>query len=33
PAQSAGHLLDVVDALTPDDSGKLFDWAGKLIQP
>ncbi len=33
PAQSAGHLLDVVDALNPDDSGKVFDWAGKLIQP
>ncbi|MBK8197445.1 MAG: SDR family NAD(P)-dependent oxidoreductase [Acidobacteria bacterium] len=29
--QSAGHLLDVIDRLTPDASGKCFDWAGKEI--
>lgn len=31
PSQSAGHLLNVLDALKPEDSGKLFDWAGKPV--
>jgi len=31
PAQAAGYLLDVADGLTPEDSGKCFDWAGKEI--
>lgn len=31
--RAAGHLLDVVAQLTPDDSGQLFDWAGERIQP
>lgn len=31
PEKSAGALLDVVDRMTPADSGKSFDWAGKLI--
>lgn len=31
--QAAGHLLDVVARLTPADSGQLFDWAGKQIEP
>jgi NAD(P)-dependent dehydrogenase (short-subunit alcohol dehydrogenase family) len=31
PAQAAGYLLDVVDRLTPEDSGKCFDWAGKEV--
>ncbi|MFN7165365.1 MAG: SDR family NAD(P)-dependent oxidoreductase [Hyphomonas sp.] len=31
PQQSAGYLLDVVDRLTPKDSGKCFDWAGKEV--
>ena len=31
PEQSAGYLLDVVDRLTPEDSGKCFDWAGKEV--
>lgn len=29
--QSAGYLLSVIDGLTPDASGKAFDWAGKEI--
>lgn len=29
--QSARHLLSVIDELTPDASGKAFDWAGKEI--
>ena len=33
PARSAGHLLDVVDRLTPADSGHVLDWAGKRIAP
>ncbi|MDP1555061.1 MAG: SDR family NAD(P)-dependent oxidoreductase [Hyphomonas sp.] len=31
PAQAAGYLLGVVDRLTPEDSGKCLDWAGKEI--
>ena len=31
PAQAAGYLLEVVDRLTPEDSGKCFDWAGKEV--
>jgi NAD(P)-dependent dehydrogenase (short-subunit alcohol dehydrogenase family) len=31
PAQSAGHMLAVLDRLTPDDSGKLFAWDGGVI--
>lgn len=31
PPQSAGYLLGVVDRLTPEDSGKCFDWAGKEV--
>lgn len=31
PEQSAGYLLDVIDSLGPDDSGKCFDWAGKEV--
>ncbi len=33
PAQSAGYLLDVLQGLSPGDSGKVFDWAGKEIAP
>ncbi|MEO1321446.1 MAG: SDR family NAD(P)-dependent oxidoreductase [Pseudomonadota bacterium] len=29
--QSAAYLISVVDQLTPADSGKAFDWAGKEI--
>ena len=29
--RSANHLLDVIDGLTPDHSGKAFDWAGLEI--
>jgi NAD(P)-dependent dehydrogenase (short-subunit alcohol dehydrogenase family) len=29
--RSAAHLLDVIKGLTPADSGKCFDWAGKEI--
>lgn len=31
PDQSAGHLLDVIDKLTPAHSGKLFAWDGAEI--
>jgi NAD(P)-dependent dehydrogenase (short-subunit alcohol dehydrogenase family) len=31
PDQSAAHLLDVIDTLTPTQSGKLFAWDGAEI--
>lgn len=31
PEQAATYLLDVIAGLTPHDSGKAFDWAGKEI--
>lgn len=31
PEVAAGHLLSVVDGLTPDDSGGFFDWAGARV--
>ncbi|MEM9180025.1 MAG: SDR family NAD(P)-dependent oxidoreductase [Pseudomonadota bacterium] len=31
PDQSAAYLLSVIDALSPDQSGKAFDWAGQEI--
>ena len=31
PAQSAGYLLHVLGNLTPEQSGRVFDWAGKAI--
>ncbi|WP_416906825.1 MAG: SDR family NAD(P)-dependent oxidoreductase [Polymorphobacter sp.] len=33
PAQSAAHLLAVVDQLTPSQSGHIFDWRGEEITP
>lgn len=33
PAQSAGHLLGVLDTLTPAQSGRLFAWDGQEITP
>lgn len=33
PEQSACNLLDVLDRLTPEDSGDVFDFAGKRIEP
>lgn len=33
PAQSAGYLLKVMDALKPEDSGKCFAWDGQEIAP
>ena len=32
-ARSAGHLLEVLDGLTPDDSGHCFAWDGQRIPP
>ena len=32
PAQAARNLLDVLDGLCPEDSGQLFDWAGKRVE-
>lgn len=31
-AQSANALLDVIDRLTPDDSGSFWDWKGKRVE-
>lgn len=31
PERSAGHLLDVIDGLTPQDNGGLFAWDGSRI--
>ena len=31
--QSAGYLINVIAALTPAHSGRLFDWAGQEIAP
>ncbi len=31
PARAAGHILDVVDRLTPADSGGFFAWDGSAI--
>ena len=31
-AQSAGYLLDVIDGLDAEDSGKVFDWAGHRVE-
>ena len=31
PDQAAGHLLDVIDNLTPADSGSLFAWDGTRL--
>ena len=33
PAESAAHLLKVIDAATPASSGRLFDWQGLEIAP
>ncbi len=33
PGQSAAALLDVLDRLTPADSGHCFDWRGERIAP
>ena len=33
PDQSAQYLLTVLSGLTPEDSGKIFDWARKEIAP
>lgn len=33
PARAASSLLRVVDDLTPSQSGRIFDWAGKEIAP
>jgi NAD(P)-dependent dehydrogenase (short-subunit alcohol dehydrogenase family) len=31
PAVAATHLLDVISRLTPQDSGKVFDWRGESV--
>lgn len=33
PAESATHLWRVINATTPDDTGKLFAWDGQEIAP
>lgn len=33
PDTAAGHLLDVIANLEVEDSGNVFDWAGKRIDP
>ena len=32
PGHAAGNLLDVIDGLTPDNSGYLFDWKGERVE-
>jgi NAD(P)-dependent dehydrogenase (short-subunit alcohol dehydrogenase family) len=32
PELAAKQLVDVIDGLTPEDSGYLFDWAGKRVE-
>lgn len=31
PEQSAKYLMSVIDGLTPEDSGLVFDWAGEVV--
>ena len=31
PSIAAEHLMDVISRLTPQDSGKVFDWQGKVV--
>jgi hypothetical protein len=31
PMQAAGNLLNIIDQLAPEDSGRFFDWAGKEV--
>jgi hypothetical protein len=31
PTEAAGHLLSVIDGLTPAESGKAFAWDGQPI--
>ncbi|WP_426166271.1 SDR family NAD(P)-dependent oxidoreductase [Sandarakinorhabdus sp. DWP1-3-1] len=33
PTQSAAHLLDVIETMTPTVSGRVFDWQGVEIMP
>ena len=33
PAESAGHLLAVMDRLEPKDSGRCFAWDGSIVDP
>ncbi len=33
PEESAAYLLGVLDKLTPQDSGALFDWKGERVEP
>jgi hypothetical protein len=33
PDFAASRLLEVLDRLTPDDSGKVFAWDGEPIPP
>lgn len=31
PSEAAGNLLDVIDGLSPDQTGQFFDWKGEAI--
>ena len=33
PEESAAHLLRVLSGLTPDQSGRVFDWRGDEVPP
>jgi NAD(P)-dependent dehydrogenase (short-subunit alcohol dehydrogenase family) len=33
PSVSAGHLLDVIDSLTPAESGHMLSWEGEILPP
>jgi len=32
PAEAAGNLLSVIDGLTPEQTGRFLDYAGKPIE-
>jgi len=32
PGEAARNLLDVIDGLTPGDSGRFFDWRGERVE-
>ncbi|MGR3493366.1 MAG: C factor, cell signaling protein, partial [Shimia sp.] len=31
PQESADHLLDVIAARSPEDSGGFYDWRGEIV--
>lgn len=31
PSEAAANLVNVIEGLTPEDTGQFFDWAGKVV--